>query len=562
MSKSVKTAHGTGNAGKNGHTGEVTANKTEPGNAESDRAGSLGSGTAARNASKPATRVLSSLGLHGLSHLDASVLAALATEATMLLIGPHGSAKSALLERLAGALALEHRHYNASLLSFDDLVGFPVPQGDGLRYLHTPATLWGAQSVFLDEISRCRPEVQNKLFSIIHDKRVQGIALPALRYRWAAMNPPLGDDAPVGDTMLDAYAGSIPLDTALADRFAFVLPLPALDELTPDARRAVIRSGLPYETVPTSQAITPSGGGPANAGVADLVNTCKLLLPWLSGLHAEWITTYTATLVVPLREAGLPISGRRAAMLAGNIAAVHAAHRTLGDERSIDESALVALRHSLPHRAQGRAVDAGVLATIHRHAAQAANEPVGDQALARILDEPHPVRRVGMALAVQAAHPTLLAKATMSALVADALACVEVQSRWILSQELLPTLAKLDCVDAATLELLAEPFIAQVRLESRSNLRTEIPRNQLAPFQALVTALDALDPQKPEDIALGNLGTALFEREEAAAQPARLSAQQAALRNQLQQGASATSDDECEPMARSRYPTSEVISHG
>ena len=61
--------------------------------------------------------LLAALGLHGLSHLDAPVLAALATESPMLLIGPHGSAKSALLERLAAALGLAHRHYNASLLS-------------------------------------------------------------------------------------------------------------------------------------------------------------------------------------------------------------------------------------------------------------------------------------------------------------------------------------------------------------------------------------------------------------------------------------------------------------
>jgi hypothetical protein len=40
--------------------------------------------------------LLSGLGLHGLAHLDAPALAALAVEAPLLLIGPHGSAKSAL----------------------------------------------------------------------------------------------------------------------------------------------------------------------------------------------------------------------------------------------------------------------------------------------------------------------------------------------------------------------------------------------------------------------------------------------------------------------------------
>ncbi len=148
------------------------------------------------------TGLLASLGLHGLAHLDAPVLAALASETPMLLIGPHGSAKSALLERLATALRLEHRHYNASLISFDDLVGFPVPDGDGLRYLRTPATLWGAQSVFLDEISRCRPEVQNKLFSIVHEKRVQGIALDSLALS-------LGGDEPAWRSRLGRRAGHV-----------------------------------------------------------------------------------------------------------------------------------------------------------------------------------------------------------------------------------------------------------------------------------------------------------------------------------------------------------------
>src|SRR5690606_34602053 len=109
------------------------------------------------------TYALRSLGLHGLDHLDAVVVAALASEEPLLLVGPHGSAKSALLNRVAAALGLEHRHYNASLVFFDDLLGFPLPN----EARNAPATLWDAQSIFLDEISRCRPEVQNKLFSIV-----------------------------------------------------------------------------------------------------------------------------------------------------------------------------------------------------------------------------------------------------------------------------------------------------------------------------------------------------------------------------------------------------------
>jgi len=478
-----------------------------------------------------ATGLLSSLCLHGLAHLDAPVLAALASETPMLLIGPHGSAKSALLERLAVALRLEHRHYNASLISFDDLVGFPVPDGDGLRYLRTPATLWGAQSVFLDEISRCRPEVQNKLFSLVHEKRVQGIALDSLRYRWAAMNPPAGPDA--GDEQ-DIYVGSQPLDPALADRFGFVLHLPALDDLSPEARRSVIRSGL-----------GPTDMDADAIDLTALVAACRQGSALAASLHGDWITAYASALVVPLRQAGLAISGRRAAMLAANIAAVHGARRTLGDDAAgragekrgrsdaMADSALVALRHSLPHRAQGKPVDAGVITSIHRQAVDAASQSHGDATLARILDEAHPVRRVGLALATLKNDPGRVPRHTMSLLVADALASQDKQARWILTQELLPALVELDCVDASTLELLAGPFTEQVAFEERSNLRHEVPRSRIAPFNALVAAIGSLDASDPAQVALGNLGAALYAHDEGAAEPGTLERQQSALRAHL-----------------------------
>lgn len=484
--------------------------------------------TATEEASGRATGLLFNLGLHGLAHFDAPVLAALAMETPMLLIGPHGCAKSALLERLAAAMGLEHRHYNASLLSFDDLVGFPVPDGDGLRYLRTPATLWGAQSVFLDEISRCRPEVQNKLFSIVHERRVQGIALGALRYRWAAMNPPAGPESADAADELDVYVGSLPLDPALADRFGFVLSLPALEDLSPEARRSVIRSGL-----------TPADRQTAAMDVPALVADCRQCAEVCASLHGDWITTYTSALVVPLRQAGLGISGRRAAMLAANIAAVHGARSALSQSDSgpgggvrdpIADSALVALRHSLPHRAQGKPVDAGVVASIHRQAVDAASQVQADAALARILDEAHPVKRVGLALAALAKSPGRVPRHTMSLLVADALASQDKQARWILSQELLPTLVDLDCVDAPTLELLAEPFTAQVSFEERPNLRHEVPRSRIAPFNALVAAVGALDANDQEQVALGNLGAALYAHDEGACEPTALTRQQSALR--------------------------------
>jgi len=176
---------------------------------------------------------LQALDVYGFDKYETVILASLVTGDPLLLIGEAGTGKTFLLNSLSEALGLEHRHYNASLISFDDLVGFPYPDPEkcGVKFLETPATVWGAESVLVDEISRCKPEHQNRLFSLIHERRVQGIALSRLRYRWAAMNPCSADQSAFGD-----YAGSEPLDQALADRFALFVPAASWTGLSEEDR--------------------------------------------------------------------------------------------------------------------------------------------------------------------------------------------------------------------------------------------------------------------------------------------------------------------------------------
>jgi MoxR-like ATPase len=77
------------------------------------------------------------LGLLGWERLEPVLLAALTTKDPLLLIGRHGTAKSFLLERLAQALGLVYRFYNASLINYDDLVGIPLPdESPDLATLH------------------------------------------------------------------------------------------------------------------------------------------------------------------------------------------------------------------------------------------------------------------------------------------------------------------------------------------------------------------------------------------------------------------------------------------
>lgn len=341
---------------------------------------------------------LERLGLIGLSAIEPPLLAALITGQPLLLIGPHGTAKTLLLTRIATALGLEFRHYNASLLNFDDLVGFPLPGKDGsLQYVHTPASIWGAGAVIFDEISRCRPDIQNKLFPIIHERRVQGMLLDALRFRWAAMNPPCTEDDDNG------YAGSEPLDAALADRFALVVEMPAWAQFTPEQQLAVIQA--------QDTAIDAEDA----RHLQDAMARGAQILSGLGDGFAHSAARYVQTAAALLAQAGLPLSPRRANLLYRNVLAVNAASLALDPDAACAESTLIALRCSLPQRAQGIAISEVKLLAAHREAMRTA-QLGDDDPLRAILCAATPLER--LKLAVKARK---LGKQDFSGIVADCL---------------------------------------------------------------------------------------------------------------------------------------------
>jgi len=300
--------------------------------------------------------LLRGLGLVGLDDIEPVVVAAAAAELPMLLVGPHGTGKSLLLTRVAEALGLTWRHYNASLLNYDDLIGYPVPDGKGgLEYLRTPATIWDAQAVFLDEINRCRPDLQNKLFPIVHERRVQGIELERLSHRWAAMNPV---DREAED---DPYLGAEPLDAALADRFAFVVPMPDWRALRPRDQDRLLLSDL-----------QPPDPAAAERFREAVLATRQRYLEAVSRPELP-MAVYVRHALRLLDEADLRCSARRGTTLVRAIAAVRATQ--LVDD---DRAPLVALRMGLPQRASGGAIHEGKILAAHREALAAATAPADD----------------------------------------------------------------------------------------------------------------------------------------------------------------------------------------
>lgn len=284
---------------------------------------------------------LSRLGAYGFEAQEPVIFGALVTGDPILLIGKSGTGKTFLLNSISEALGLVHRHYNASLISFDDLVGFPYPDDDKttVRFLETPATVWGAESVLIDEISRCKPEHQNRLFSLVHERKVQGLPLPHLRYRWAAMNPCSADQSSTED-----YTGSEPLDPALADRFAVILEVGDWDALSPDDRRRV--------------------ADPAGEGAATDDRGClkKELATWQRRFAAALpacpppVVEYVCAVTTALGNAGIRLSPRRARLLTRTLLAVLVVEG-FGDAglggRAAKALFQVVLEASLPQRAWG-----------------------------------------------------------------------------------------------------------------------------------------------------------------------------------------------------------------
>lgn len=307
---------------------------------------------------------LQKAGVYGFDHLEPIILASLVTEDPLLLIGKAGTGKTYLLNSLSEALALNHKHYNASYLSFDDLIGFPYPAADGksVSFIPTPATIWDAESILIDELSRCKPEIQNKFFSIIQEKRIQGIPLDKLRYRWAAMNPVATD---VHDEEAH-YEGSIALDQALADRFAFILDVPDWDEMKDGEQIKIIH---------------PAGEGAVNDLSVDLslfIAAVKKEFDLLIHEPPYEIIKYCQAVTTLMTDAGYRISPRRARLMARNFTALFLVMDHLGARNSEKERSRIfklGFRWSLPHRAYKKMKDADhVIGSVHQSAISIAFE--------------------------------------------------------------------------------------------------------------------------------------------------------------------------------------------
>jgi MoxR-like ATPase len=290
------------------------------------------------------------LSIYGMDAIEPVILSALISEEPILLIGKAGTGKTYLLNLLSKALGLNHRHYNASQISFDDLIGFPFPEekGEKIKFIPTPATIWEAESILVDELNRCKPEIQNKFFSLVHERKIMGMSLDQLQYRWAAMNPILDED--------ETYEGCEPLDPALADRFSFLIQMPDWEEL---------------DTKDQELIITASDTSPNLEGFRELkefVGKTQAIFMQRVKQIPEDIIFYSRFVAGILNKSSIRISPRRARILARNILAVCIVFQELERESNKYQEFKLALEWSLPQRAFKDDFSRHIIDSVHAEA--------------------------------------------------------------------------------------------------------------------------------------------------------------------------------------------------
>jgi MoxR-like ATPase len=167
--------------------------------------------------------LIEQLGIIGWGKIEPIILSALLAGEPILFVGSHGVNKTdgaqALSEGVLG-LGTNYVKYETPIIQNDDILGYinakDMMEGK-LSYLQTPASLWAADAVGLDELNRANPMTAAKLMETVRTKSIMGMKTN-LKLVFAMINPPQDYD-------------TIYIDVALASRFV-IIKVPGTKQLS------------------------------------------------------------------------------------------------------------------------------------------------------------------------------------------------------------------------------------------------------------------------------------------------------------------------------------------
>jgi len=173
----------------------------------------------------------------GWDHLEAPLLAGLACDLWVVLVGPHGSCKTKVLKSLALSLDERLQIYSAPRDDIITIAGFinheAVKEGR-LEFVKHDRAIWDVEFLAIDELTRARVENQNIWLEILQENTLYGHKLKIKR-TVVTLNP-----------QATMYAGTFELDKALEDRFAFFLSVPEMQSIESEARTQMLDMSLGF----------------------------------------------------------------------------------------------------------------------------------------------------------------------------------------------------------------------------------------------------------------------------------------------------------------------------
>jgi hypothetical protein len=225
---------------------------------------------------------------------------------------------------------------------------------------------------------------------------------------------------------------------------------------------------------------------------------------------SEVLARYVRIVCALLRQANLALSPRRAVMLLRNVAGVHAARLLDAADAEPAGSAFLALRHSLPQRATGEAVNETSVLAAHKEAWKSAGVPENSP-MHFLMAEPDPLRR-----ALGAVRCASLGKREFSTVVSDCLAALAPGTRHALAAYLFESDAAGRLV-AAVAEQAAEWCAVTATPQSlNETVHGGGPRHRV--WKQILSLLASLDPHDPETPPATNLLIGLFASSELTAE--------------------------------------------